>query len=255
MKIIVKDKKKELFIHIFHLLKNNSDNIHVIFNSYSLHIQGMDKSHICLFDLTLTKDWFDYFEVESEEHICFNSHTFYSIISNKSDDQNLVIKKEDDDSLNIELINEIKKTEYNKHFKIPLLEYEYDELIIPNVDYHCEMTISSKKISDMLSQLNNFNDIIRIQCFDNFVDFSSKGNLGEMRVNIPIEDLVSYTIVQEESLDLTYNLVYIQKMCISNKLTNYIDLSLTNECPMRINYNLSNNSSLIFFIAPKLGDE
>lgn len=255
MKIILKDRKKDLFISIFHLLKNNSTDIHANFNSTRLHIQGMDKSHICLFNLTLNNDWFDCFEVQNEENICFNTNNFYSIISTKSDDQSLVIKKEDDDYLMIELMNEVKKTEYNKYFKMTLLEYEYDEMIIPTIDYDCEMTLPSKKINDMLSQLSNFSDDIQVKCSETCVDFITKGNSGEMRVNIPIDDILSYAIVENEEVELNYSLIYIHKMCITNKLSSDIDLCLSNECPMKIGYNLEHNSYLMFFIAPKLGDK
>jgi proliferating cell nuclear antigen len=255
MKIIIKDKKKELFISIFHVLKNASTDIHANFSSTCLHIQGMDKSHICLFDLTLSKEWFDFYEIENEDNIHFNTNIFYSIISSKSDDQSLIIKKDDDDSLSIELINEFKKSEYNKYFKMPLLEYEYEEMSIPNIEYDCEMTLPSKKINDMLAQLNNFSDNITVKCCENFVDFITKGNSGEMRVNIPIDDMISYAIVENEEVNLTYSLIYIHKMCISNKLSSDVDLCLSNECPMKINYNLGNDSHLMFFIAPKLEDD
>ena len=43
-------------------------------------------------------------------------------------------------------------------------------------------------------------------------------------------------------------------MCITNKLSNEIEFSLSNDSPMKINYNLGNDSSLMFYIAPKLSD-
>ena len=54
MKITISDKKKkDLFISIFHLLKYSSNQINAMFTSDNLHIQGMDKSHVCLFDLNI----------------------------------------------------------------------------------------------------------------------------------------------------------------------------------------------------------
>ena len=44
-------------------------------------------------------------------------------------------------------------------------------------------------------------------------------------------------------------------MCITNKLSNDIEFSLSNECPMKINYNLGDDSLLMFYIAPKLSDD
>jgi hypothetical protein len=46
---IIGKTEKELFVSLFQLLKNSSTTISIIFTEEYLHIQGMDKSHICLF--------------------------------------------------------------------------------------------------------------------------------------------------------------------------------------------------------------
>ena len=248
-------KKKENFISIFHVLKNSSSQINATFNNKNLHIQGMDKSHICLFDLNLKSSWFDSYNVDKKFECCFESGFFYSVISIKGDDQSLVIKKNSDEALSIELISGEKKSDYNKFFTLNLLEYEYEEMLIPTTDYDAEFSIPSKKVTDMLSQLSNFGDDININCSDDYVDFKTKGNSGEMRVNIPVDDLSSYSVIEGEEVNLTYSLIYISKMCITNKLSSDIDFSLSNDCPMKINYDLGDDSSLTFYIAPKLADD
>jgi len=256
MKFTIENKKKkDTFISIFQLLKCSSSQINATFDTDNLHIQGMDKSHVCLFDLNLNKQWFNSYEVISKENICFDSSIFHSIISTKSDEQSLIIKKESDDNLLIELINNVKKTDYNKFFTMPLLEYEYDEMNIPSTDYDAELSLPSKKVTDLLSQLSNFGDDINIKCSGNCVDFKTNGTSGEMRVNILIDDMSSYAVIEDEEVNLTYSLIYISKMCVTNKLSNDIDFSLSNECPMKINYNLGDDSSLMFYIAPKLSDD
>jgi proliferating cell nuclear antigen len=252
---ITDKKKKENFISIFHLLKSSSSQINATLNEKKLHIQGMDKSHVCLFDLNLTSNWFDKYNIDKNFHCCFDTSSFYSMISIKGDDQSLVITKTSDEALAIELINGEKKNDYNKYFTLPLLEYEYEEMLIPTTDYDAEFSLPSKKVTDMLSQLNNFGDDIIINCCDDYVDFKTKGNSGEMRVNIPVDDMSSYSVVEGEEVNLSYSLIYISKMCITNKLSSDIEFSLSNDCPMKINYDLGDDSSLTFYIAPKLADD
>ena len=93
-----------------------------------------------------------------------------------------------------------------------------------------------------------------MNCSEECVDFKVLGDSVEMRVNIPTDDMSSYAIVENEVINLTYSLIYINKMCITNKLSNEIEFSLSNDSPMKINYNLGNDSSLMFYIAPKLSD-
>jgi proliferating cell nuclear antigen len=137
---------------------------------------------------------------------------------------------------------------------MPLAEYEYEEMNIPTVDYDAEFSLSSKQITDMFSQLSNFGSDIIIKCSENDISLTTNGVTGEMRVDIPIDDLSSYSIIEGEEIILTYSLSYINKMCITNKLSNEVEFSLSNECPMKICYNLGDDSFMVFFIAPKMND-
>jgi len=257
---ITDKKKKEVFISIFQLFKNSSAQINLIVDKNVFHIQGMDKSHVCLFDLKIYLQWFDYYEVLKKYELCFDTANFHSMISTKGDDQSLLFYLEDDKSetLTIELKSSendsSKKGDYNKYFKLPLIDYEYDLMIIPPTDYDAEFSLPSKKITDMLSQLSNFGNDLNIKCCQDCVDFKTNGDSGEMRVNIPVDELSSYAVVEDEEINLNYSLLYISKMCVTNKLTANIEFNLSNESPMKITYNLGDESSLTFYIAPKMTD-
>ena len=261
MKIQISDKKKkEAFVSLFQILKNCSSLITVKINSESLHIQGMDKSHVCLFDAKINSTWFSSFEIKNNLNLSFDSSVFYSIISSKSDSQDLIITMEDDneDTIHIHFIpqeKESKKGEcFKKFFKMPLTEYEYDEMAIPVDEYDAEFSLSSKQISDMFSQLSNFGNDIIIKCSEEEISLTTNGITGEMRVDIPIDDLSGYSIIEGEEIVLTYSLSYINKMCITSKLSNDIEFSLSNNCPMKISYDLGDNSLLQFFMAPKMNE-
>ena len=257
---ITDKRKKEIFISIFHLLKNTSSQINLVIDKDTFHIQGIDKSHVCLYNLQLKCVWFDFYNVLKNHELCFDTTNFYSMICTKSDDQTLVFYLDDTeaDKLIIELkSNETelaKKSDYNKYFKLPLIEYDYEQMIIPTTEYDAEFSLPSKKITDMLSQLSNFGDDLNIKCSQECVDFKTNGDSGEMRVNIPINDLSSYAIVEDEIINLNYSLTYISKMCVTNKLTNNVDFYMNNEVPMKINYNFGDEGNLAFYIAPKIID-
>jgi proliferating cell nuclear antigen PCNA len=258
MRIQISDKKKkDIFVSLFQVLKNCSTLISITFEPDVAHIQGMDKSHVCLFDVKLNKNWFTKYDIIDSTKICFDSNVFHSIISTKSENQDLIIKMNSDDQdvlyVNFESI-EVKKGDFKKSFKMPLAEYEYEEMNIPTVDYDADFSLLSKQITDMFSQLNNFGNDIIINCSETSISLTTNGITGEMRVDIPIDDLSSYSIVEGEDITLTYSLAYINKMCITNKLSADVEFSLSNECPMKISYDLGDDSSMIFFMAPKMND-
>lgn len=258
MNIQISDKKKkDVFVSVFQVLKNCTSLICANLEVGRMHIQGMDKSHICLFDIKLDKTWFAKYDVSNNTRICFDTNVFHSIISTKGENQDLIITMEDagQETLHIKFDSpDAKKGDFKKSFKMPLADYDYDEMHIPEVDYDAEFSLSSKQISEMFSQLSNFGSDIIIKCSEEDISLNTNGVTGEMRVDIPIDDLTSYSIVEGAEIKLTYSLAYMNKMCITNKLSTDIDFSLSNDRPMKIEYSLGEDSSMVFFIAPKVED-
>lgn len=255
MKIKITDKKKkDLFVSLFLVLKNCSSLITITFDIDLIHIQGMDKSHVCLFNVKIDKKWFSNYDVDNLTKISIDTNIFHSIISTKSDNQDLNIYTDEKniDVLYINFDSITHKGDFKKSFKMPLTDFEYNEMVIPIVEYDAEFSLSSKQNSDIFSQLINFGNDIIIKCSENNVSLNTDGITGEMLVEIPIDDLSSYSILEGEEIVLTYSLSYINKMCITNKLSSDIEFSLSREFPMKISYNLGDDSSLIFFIAPKI---
>ena len=64
---------------------------------------------------------------------------------------------------------------------------------------------------------------IKICCTEEKIDLTTHGVTGQMTVNIPIDDLNEYSIVEGEEINLNYSLSYIAKMCLTNKLTNHVE--------------------------------
>lgn len=258
MKVTISNKnKKDLFVALFQILKGCTSIVRVIFQEDKMYIQGMDKSHICLFEVNIQKKWFDEYILEESSVMSFDTNIFHLIISTKQESHNIIIHStgSDSDNINIDLVSqEHTKGEFDKHFKIPLADYEYDEMNIPVVDYDAEFSISSKKICEITSQMLSFGNDLNIKCSEERIDLVTDGIVGEMLVNIPIDDLNEYSIVEGDVIDLKYNLNYIAKMCLTNKLSSEVVFCISANYPMKINYDLGDDSSILFYIAPKISD-
>ena len=101
MELNITDKhKKALFTYLFQTLKHCTTTVHVHFNISHVHIQGLDASHICMFNVHIQQDWFDAYTVLNQTHISFDTHTFHTIISSCQDSNNIYIRyDESNDSL------------------------------------------------------------------------------------------------------------------------------------------------------------
>ena len=258
---IVEKGKKDLFISLFHLLKNCTNIINIMFNEAEMYIQGMDKSHVCLFDLKIASHWFAEYHVEKSQNISVDAATFHSVLSmNQEHHQIMIYFEGEPDHLNIDLLNnnnnKNKKSDkdFDKYFKIPLTDLETDLLNIPETEYDAEFSIPAKKMQEIIAQLIFFGDTMNIECSEEKITLGSSGVNGEMNVNIPIDDLSEYAISEGEKVAISYSLNYIHKMCLTTKVSNEISFSASKNFPMKIKYNIGENSHLMFYIAPKIGD-
>jgi proliferating cell nuclear antigen PCNA len=255
MKLLISDKrKKEMFVALFQILKGSTNLISMMINDDHIFIQGMDKSHVCLFDIKIMGTWFSHFEVNfgDSKNICFDSSTLHTILNIATDDHSISISYQGDaDKLSIDLMSNVKGN-FNKFFSVPLTEFDNDIFDIPNTDYDAEFSINAKKMHDITSQMILFGSDIRINCVDDKINLNTDGDLGNMMVSIPIDDLNEYCIAEDETIELLYNLTFLHKMCLSTKLSNDINVSISKDCPMKIKYDLGENSQFLFYLAPKL---
>jgi proliferating cell nuclear antigen PCNA len=252
--------KKELFVSLFHLIKSCTTAVNIMFKDDHMYIQGMDKCHICLFDIKIMSDWFTTYEKKEgdQESICITTSMFHTVISMVTENHSLVLEYEDDpETISIKCINDQgKKADFDKFFNIPLCEIEEDYFSVPDIDYAVEFSMNSKKISDIITQLNIFGDVLNISCCsEEKITFKSDGTSGSMSVEVSTEELSEFALAEEgKSLNICFGLNYLHKMCINTKLANDINISLSNDMPLRIKYDLGKDSHCVFYLAPKSED-
>jgi len=267
MKVTINDREKQqLFVAIFELLKGTTSILNLHFKADHLYIQGMDRSHVCLFDISIQQDWFTSYEVNDNDakRICIHTQTVYSILSSANNDSHtfLVYYDGEPDSLFLDLItneeeNKNKKTthrEFSRFYKIPLMDDDYNYLEIPESEYDADFTLSAKKINEIVSKMSLFGESLLMQCNEERIDLSTEGLSGHMKVTIPLEDITECSITENIEMKNTFHLGFLQKICLTTKLSEEIQFSMTQGQPLKIQYPLGKDSHVTFFLAPKADD-
>jgi proliferating cell nuclear antigen len=259
MRLTIENKSKlEVFVGIFQLLKNWSSHINMHFENDKLYIQSMDKSHVCLADIEIKDKWFSVFDCSKNNKISVDS-THFAILMNyalKHDKLELKYEDENDvDKLYINFLNgKENKISFDHFFELNLMDVDEDNLVIPEVDYDVEFTIESKKLVEVLSELNTFGQDLNIKCSESVVELKAQGDTTKLKVNIPVDDLDEYAIAEGEAIDISFSLSHLCKMCLSMKMSSTMNVAISGEYPMSVIYNLGDESKVSFFIAPKVSD-
>ena len=259
MRLTIENKsKQEVFVAIFQLLKNWSSHINMHFEPDKLYIQSMDKSHICLADIEIQGKWFSFYDCEVSNKISVDSSHFAVLMNYALKHDIIELKFENEvepDKLYINFLNsKEKKGSFDHFFELNLIEVEEDSIGIPTVEYEVDFTIDSKKLSEVLSELNTIGQNLNIKCNEEVLELNASGDSAKLKVNIPIDDLNEYAIAEGDELNISFSLSHLCKMCCSMKLSETIDVSLSSEYPMALKYNLGDGSKVSFYIAPKIPD-
>lgn len=259
MLLTIENKNKmDIFVALFQLLKNWGSYLNIHFEQNQLYIQSMDKSHICLSNIIIKNKWFSSYIVQKTTNISVDSTNFATMMSYALKHTKLEIKFEDEvdpDKLFINLSNnKDTKDKFDHFFELNLIDVEEDTLGIPDVEYDVDFTIDAKKFTELISELMVFGSNLNIICSEDLLEFNANGDAGKLKVNVPIDDLNEYAISEGEQLDISYSLNHIGKLCLSTKLGSNIGVSISSEYPMALKYDLGDNSSVAFYIAPKIAD-
>lgn len=247
----------EIFTTLFQHMKLFTENVNVYFRENELFIQGMDRSHVSIFEIKLPKDWFDKYELSTEIILGINTNILFKVLNTREKTHDIQIKQneENNDKLEINLLSESKDV-VDLHYVIPLIEIDSELMAIPEMNYQAELSLPSSTFSTLIDQMKMFGETLNIKCTEEQVQMISESqDSGKMFVNIPMDDLNSYAIEEEKELDLSFSIAHLKNICLYNKIAKEIEINLTDNYPIQLVYHLNGNiAKAIFYLAPKIDD-
>ena len=300
--------------NIFTMLNESTDSLTFMCQTDKFYTQGMDRSHIYLYELNLMAEWFSFYNVETPVTISVDGKILSSIFKIYEDGQILCMKyTKDEDTLSIEFIKNnvetqellntenvekidapiisvkktkgkkkandddnivisieetlkpvkkpkkvknVKKTEINfeNYFNIPLMDIELELLNIPTEEYDLIFDIDSKPLSNLLTNQKVFSDTLNIKNTDTDIIFSLTGDIGNMTTKLNIDSLDNYEKQENTKINMSFA-VNIVKLIINDNINNKLTISLTQNNPLKVHYDLEYMSSLDYYLAPKIDDD
>lgn len=256
MKFTIEDSKKVAkFDVLFGNLPGLTDLVKIYIEEDRLHMQGMDSSHVCLFDAVLAASWFTTYERKDEdpEQISVPARIFQKVLSTYRPDQNIEISIDGKDN---KLMMDFKGGEKtcDKYFELPLIDDGSDLIDIPSEDSEIDMVITSKKLTDLVSQFEIFDQTLSFDMSEENVLMSASGDDGSMTAKLSLEDsqLIDYAIVEDLNLKVSFALRYIKLMTAFNKLSEDVKLELSTDKPLFMTYDIGDESNLKLVLAPKI---
>jgi proliferating cell nuclear antigen len=260
MDIVLRDFVKcEQFAMLFQHMKTFCEHINIVFEKKQLFVQAMDGSHVSIMELKLPASWFDVYDHKSEANITIgvSSSMLFRILNarDKTQQMNIVYDGGETDNLYVHYTAGTK-TEFDKHFELPLMEIDTQLMEIPAMEYQADITLSSEHFANIVKQLKMFGDTLEIQCSeDKIMLVSHSQDQGKMFVEIKINDVSEFAIEEGAELQMSFSLTYLNNMCLYNKLAKEVELKFIRDAPLMLRYSLEENATMSFYLAPKCDED
>ena len=254
MRFEITDKKKrEIFITIFNHLKTFTDSIVLNIEPNRLYIQGMDTSHICVYELILQSAWFQGWDITETHVFGLSLPIFNKILHICSDKQSIQIHSENGEELHVDFTSN-ENGEFDKHLKMPLMDIEMEMLHIPDIEYDVDIEMDSKKFKGLIDELANFNETLNIVCNENQVILESSSSEGSMNAVITMDDIELLAVMEGKEINTSFGIKYIAQMCQFHKVTQNCAIHITEDMPLQLKYNIDDGCMIWFYLAPKIND-
>lgn len=223
-----------------------------------INLQAMDASHVALVTVSLSSEGFQDYRCDKTLNLGIQVGNLWKLMKCGGNDDCLILKTESDSSsLNIKFEN--KKLKKSCDFNLNLITIDSEHLGIPETNYGSMITMSSNEFNRITKELFALSETVNIETNKNYISFSVASEQVTGSIKIDTNDSNSQeemTLVKvDEPVNLAFALRYLNMFTKATALSEQVQLSLSSEYPLRVEYRLSNLGSLKYYLAPRISDE
>lgn len=257
MKLVLNTPEKIMqFKVLFQNIKAFSEHVVLRLSKNGMYMQGMDATQCSCFESNLKSDWFDTYDFDAESDVSLmgiNTNIMNKVIGTFSDGQ-VITFGGTDEHLELSFTGGHNES-LDKFFEIPLMDIDQDTIQLDDKESDVDLVMSSKRICELVSQMQLFDQKVSLKFTDENVVFLASGLEGSMTVNVSFDDVLEYTITEDTELCQSYSLAHISMMCLFGKLADEFSMKFSNNRPMEGKYKLNDDSYVTFYLAPKFDDD
>jgi len=234
------------------------DALTVVCDDDKVYMQGLDNSHVCLFEVELHSSWFDEYDFDSKKDdasLAISPSILDKVLGTRQTGQSITVKQESSDSLVLQLQGGTAGN-VNKVFTVPLMSVDgYERMDVPPQEYDIDLTVNSKRFSSLIDQLSLFGNSATISSDSEGVNLRTSGDNGVMSARIDgLDELMEYAIVEDFVLVQRFSLRFLKIMTSFNSLCTDVYVGMGDDKPMTVQYELGDKSRVQFFMAPQVGE-
>ncbi|KAI8835530.1 proliferating cell nuclear antigen, C-terminal domain-containing protein [Chytridium lagenaria] len=224
-----------------------------------ISLQAMDNSHVALVSLLLRSSAFHPFRCDHQFSIGINLNSLTKILKCANNDDTVTIRG--DSGLDtLTLVFDSKKGDRTSEYQLKLMTIDSEHLGIPDTEYDANVQMSSAEFQRICRDLSVLGDSVTIDVTKDGVKFSSSGDVGNGQVylrnetSIDSESETATKIAMTKPVSLMFALKYLNNFTKATPLSDKVTISMSDEVPVLIEYEVGDVGYVRYYLAPKITD-
>jgi len=244
------------FQKLIECMKDILTDVNWEFDKTGIKVLCMDGSHVCLINMKLNSENFEYYYCPNKIKVGVSMSNFSKLIKNvgNNDAIEMHISIENSNSLAIIIDNMDKKISTMVNLK--LLDIDDSEITVPDTTPDIVITMSSQELQRFFRDLLIVNDILQVEACPEYLKLSCNGDFADKCVFIKgsfVEnsDQINENKIVKGKFSLKYLNLFTKG---STNMCSVVEIMLKNDYPILIKYAVASLGHITFCLAPKVDD-
>jgi len=223
-----------------------------------LAFQAMDLSHVALVSLVLRSDGFQNYRADRNIPLGIKLVNLHKILK-CADNQDVVTLECEDDPQQLMIKFESQQQDKSSKFCLNLMMQEDEQLQIPETVYSSRVTMPSGEFSRIIRELSQLAESVKISTTKKSITFAVHGDIvnGEMELKENNSNRPDQTIKidVDETVVNSFSLTFLNQFTRASALSETVNLYMSENTPLVVDFPIGDFGSLKFYLAPKLNEE
>uniref|UniRef100_A0A915PHM1 DNA sliding clamp PCNA n=1 Tax=Setaria digitata TaxID=48799 RepID=A0A915PHM1_9BILA len=223
-------------------------------------LQAMDSSHVALVSLKMDVAMFESYRCDRTINLGLSLAGMARALKCANNEDTCLIRYEENDDSVLFLFEDTKRDK-SQEVVVKMMDIDSEHLGIPEQDYSAVVCMPSAEFQKTCRDLAMFSDSLMITVTKAGIVFTGKGDTGSSTVtyapskSADDDDQQAVSVDVKEPVTVNFSIKYMNHFTKATGLSDRVRLSLCNSVPVVVEYGLSENGHLRFYLAPKIDDE
>lgn len=223
-----------------------------------MSFQAMDTSHVALVSLSLRPNGFQDYRADRTIPLGIKLAHLHKVLK-CADSSDMITLSCDDDPQQLTIRFDSQSQEKTSKFNMNLMLQEDEQLQIPETAYSSRITLPSGEFSRIIRELNQLAESVKITTNKKGIVFSVNGDIvnGEMelKANNSSKNDQAIKIDVDEPTSNSFSLNFLNMFTRASSLADVVNLFMSENTPLVVEFPIGDYGSLKFYLAPKLNEE